>query len=544
MIEIPYNAKQYRAADGFALKGDDNIFDSEDKARCSAYDMYENLYLNAHIDLQVNLRGEDQTAILVPSANKIVETTGRFLAKNPQFLVEGQGDAGAQEAVQLWWQDFWAREKLSTKLSIVKRWGLIRGDGILYLYSRPEKREGRRISIAEVDPRNVFEIESANDPMDIVGIHMVELIQDAREPDKPEKRVVQRRTFRRIFDETGEPTGVTSELRFFELGKWDDRSVKALEKLEEITEAPFAERIEDEEPLPYPIVSLPLYKWRVRPMENTTWGISILAGMETLLYALNQSLSDEDATLVFQGLGMYVTSAPPPLDPNTQQVTDWNIGPKQIIEIGQDQRFDRVTGVSDVAPMQDHMNFISDKGIAEGRGIPDVAAGRVDVTVAESGIALQLQLMPLLESNAELELEMLSTYDQLFYDITTQWLPAYEPEMFGNAEAMAELSVVCVFDDPKPKNRDAEIQETVLLDTSNLILKSMVVAKLRSLGWQYPTTDAAGNPLTDDDIAAMLLEQYTAQNAALDPYSQMGAGDGEFEEDTPPDEQTIDLETG
>lgn len=544
---MPYNPKQYRSAEGFALASDDNIFDVEDKVRSAVYDLYEDLYLNAAATLRVNLRGDDQTPMLVPSARKIVETTGRFLAKNPQYLIEAQGDVGTAQSLDMWWSDFWKREGMHGKLTRNKRWGLIRGDAYLYVYSRPEKAPGRRLSVAEVDPRQVFEIENPDDPMDITGVHMVEQIQDFREPDKPAKKLVQRRTFKRVFDEFGTPSGVTSELGFYELGKWDDRSVKAREILAKVANA---ERDEPEELLPYPITQLPLYKWSVRCMENSTWGMSILAGIETLMYGLNQGLSDEDATLVFQGLGMYVTNAPPPLDPTTQQVTDWNIGPKQIIEIGIDQKFERVTGVSDVSPMQAHMEFISDKGISEGAGIPQVAVGRVDVAIAESGISLQLQLMPLLASNAEIEVEMLTTYDQFFYDITTMWLPAYEEETFPNADVMAEMSVVCVFDDPMPKNRDAKVQEVVLLDTSGLILKSMVVGELRDLGYKYPTTDAAGNELTDDDIAAMLLDQTAAVNAALDPFSaalaggDQGATDAQgnpIDPNAPVDQATVDL---
>jgi len=173
-------------------------------------------------------------------------------------------------------------------------------------------------------------------------------------------------------------------------------------------------------------------------------------------------------------------------------------------------------------------------------------SGRVDVAVAESGISLQLQLMPLLTANAELELAMINVLDHMFHDITTMWLPAYELEMFGNFDVMQEVSTVCIFDDPMPRNRDAEVQEVVLLDSSGMILKSMAVAKLRSLGWNYPTVDAFGNPLTDDDIAQMLLDQSAAAAAALDPYSQgaLGAADGEPVDETgvnTPDQQTLDL---
>jgi hypothetical protein len=182
--------------------------------------------------------------------------------------------------------------------------------------------------------------------------------------------------------------------------------------------------------------------------------------------------------------------------------------------------------------------------MAEASGTPEIAVGRVDVAIAESGISLQMQLMPLLAQNAEKELEMIMELDQMFHDITAMWLPAYEYESFGNAEVMSELNVVCVFDDPTPKNRDAKVQEVVLLDSSNLILKTMAIQELRDLGYKYPTVDPlTGVPLTDEDIAAMLLNQQAALAAAMDPYSQMGA-DGEQlppEEQDTPDEKVIDL---
>jgi hypothetical protein len=301
----------------------------------------------------------------------------------------------------------------------------------------------------------------------------------------------------------------------------------------------------DQEPylLPPTITQLPVYKWRNMPLQHSSWGHSQLTGLETLMYAINQSLSDEDATVVFQGLGMYVTTAGAPRGPDGE-LTDWNIGPKQIVEIGQDQRFERVTGVSDVTPYQAHMNFIDEKGLSESSGTPEVAIGRVDVAVAESGISLQLQMMPLIASNAEKELEIINVLDQMFYDITTMWLPAYEPEVFGDPMVMQQISVVCLFDDPMPKNHDSQVQEVIQLDAANLILKSMSVAKLRSLGWEYPSVDPMGNPLTDDDIAAALMSQAAAAAAAMDPYAgAFGGGADPNAESNTPDEQAIDLGT-
>jgi len=517
---MPYNLKQYSAALDFISSGDANVANSLDQRRIGAYDLYENMYINSTQTLKIVLRGDDSHPILMPSGKKIIEATNRFLGIGFDFLVAPVGDAGTQELLNQWWGDFFKREAMRAKFASNKRWGLVRGDAAFYIYADGGKSPTQRISIAELDPRQLFEIEDSNGS--VVGVHIVDTIQDFREPDKPDKKIARRRTFRKAYDELGAPLGITMELKHFEIGKWDDRSASLAEKMEPVAYPDF-----DVEPfaLPPTITQLPVYKWRNNPPQNSSWGHSQLTGLETLLYAINQSLTDEDATMVFQGLGMYVTSAAPPQD-SEGNTTDWSIGPMQIIEIGQDQRFDRVTGVSDVSPYQNHMNFIDEKGLSEASGTPAVAIGRVDVAVAESGISLQLQLMPLLAQNAEKEQELIVVLDQMFHDITTMWLPAYEPELFPDPAVMATMSVVAVFDDPMPKNRDAQVQETLLLVTSNLILTSMAVAKLRSLGWEYPSVDPmTGMPLTDDMIAQMLTDQAAANAAAMDPFSASLAGD-------------------
>jgi hypothetical protein len=521
---MPYNHKQYDAALDFMGAADENLSSSFwDQRRIAAYDLYEDIYRNATSTLRIVLRGDDQAPILVPNGRKICEATSRFLGKNVDYFVDNGGDESAREEVDNWFADWFKREKFVTKHNSNKLWGLIRGDAIWYLYANPDKVAGKRICVKELDPRQVFEIEDGDG--DVIGIHIVELVQDFRDPDKPDKQIVRRRTFRKqpIGSDDGDDgatEGISSELTHWELGKWDDRTNEAKAKQEKVA---YADKDEEEFMLPDTITQLPTYKWRNSAPQNSSWGTSQIAGLETLLYALNQSLSDEDATLVFQGLGMYVTNAAPPIDPDTGEVTSWNIGPKQIIEISGDQKFERVTGVSDLSPFINHMNYLDDH-MAESCGVPQIAIGRVDVAVAESGISLQLQLMPLIAQNADKELELINVMDQMFHDITTMWLPGYEPEQFGNAEVMQDLNVVVLYDDPMPVDHTAKTNEIQLLDSSNLILKSMAVAELRKLGYKYPTTDADGNPLTDDDIAAMLLDQASAFAAASDPFSGAGAG--------------------
>lgn len=531
---MPYNTKQYDAALPFLGGGDENVVDVWDQKRIQVYDLYENIYINSIATLRIQLRGDDSVPLLMPSGRKIVEATNRFLGVNFDYLVESDkgSDEATRQAVDGYMAQWFKREAIRATFGRSKRWGLIRGDAVLYVHANPSKKSGERISITELDPRQVFLIE--DNQQRVVGVHMVEIVQDFRTPDDDSKKLARRRTFRKTRDDKGNFTGeVTGELTHWESDKWDDRNLKPAD-MKRVASADFDE---DELPLEKPISELPIYRWRNNPMQNTSYGCSVLAGFETLMYGINQSLTDEDATMVFQGLGMYVTNAAPPVDPNTGEVTDWNIGPMQIIEIGTEQTFTRVTGVDSLEPFQNHMSFMDEKGLSEGGGVPEVAVGRVDVTIAESGIALNLQFMPLLAANAEKEEEIIVTLDQLLHDVTTMWLPAYEPELFPNAALLADISCVAVFDDPMPKNRDAEVQETLLLRTSNLILTTMAIAKLRKLGWEFPTVaDDGVTPLTDQDIADMLLKQAEADASvglgALDAAGGAGGptdnGDGTF----------------
>lgn len=533
-----YNAKQYDAAVSFLPGGGDVVNSVNDKRRIQSYDLYENIYINSVQNLRLVIRGEDQVPILMPSGRKIIEATNRFLGVGFDYFVEPTGDEGIRTAVDSYFKDWFKREALRQKFASNKRWGLVRGDAMFLVYARPEKDALKRICIKELDPRQVFEIEDTEGASgrdgysdSCVGYHIVEMVHDFREDVGSAKQIARRRTFRKV-NASGEFIGaedvedkigvaVTSELTFWEPGKWDDRDAD-FDVKNRIRNASLDE---EEFTLEAPVSELPIYHWRNNPPQNSSWGVSQLTGLETLLYALNQSLTDEDATIVFQGLGMYVTNSKAPLDADGN-VTDWNVGPMQIIEIGTDQMFERVTGVSDVSPYQNHMTFIDEKGISESSGTPEIAIGRVDVAVAESGISLQLQLMPLLAQNAEKELEFITVIDQMFHDIATMWLPAYEDETFGASDAMAEISVVAIFDDPMPRNRDAVVQETLLLRTSNLILTSMAVAKLRELGWEYPQADDSGNALTDEDIAAMLTDQASSDAASADPFAASGGGTG------------------
>ena len=211
-----YNEHQYDAALDFVNTSDANVTNTKDQLRIQCYDLYENIYRNSTYTLKLVLRGDDQSPILMPNGRKIIEATSRFLGVNVGYLVEAQGDESAQQSVDDYWKDLWSRECMSTKFASNKRWGLIRGDFYFYIYANPNKAPGKRICIKELDPRTVFEIEDdPNDADHVTGVHIVDKVQDFREPDKPDKLVARRRTFRQLYDDQSAPTGVTSELTFW-----------------------------------------------------------------------------------------------------------------------------------------------------------------------------------------------------------------------------------------------------------------------------------------------------------------------------------------
>ena len=112
-----YNSKQYDAALDFLPGADDNVPNVKDQERIQAYDLYENLWINSTVALKLVLRGDDQTAMLVPSGKKIIETTHRFLANNFQFFVDAGGNEGIRELVDTWFQTFWKREAIQSKFT-------------------------------------------------------------------------------------------------------------------------------------------------------------------------------------------------------------------------------------------------------------------------------------------------------------------------------------------------------------------------------------------------------------------------------------------
>lgn len=455
---------------------------AQDAIRLESYRLYDQMYWSVPETFKLTWRGGEDNPIYVPSAKIIIEACNRYLAVGFDYTLQGAPGGGGdatKAAARLALDTLFRRERFYSKFSTAKRYGLIRGDAILHLKADPAKPAGRRISIMEVDPGSYFPIYEDQDPDKLVGVHLVD--QWVPDPLKPQEVVIRRQTYRKEVAGVGANATITSELTYWELGGWDDRlgSGQKLKKMPGGTPV-FA--------LPPQITSFPVYLWRNQLEPLNPYGSSELRGLERISGAVNQAISDQELALALAGLGTYATNSASPVDENGDE-TDWVIAPASVVELKgtkADVFFERVDGIKSVTPSIDHLNWLWAR-IKESSATPDIATGVVDVAVAQSGIALILQMGPILAKNAEKEDEILGTADHLFYDLLNGWLPAYEGLAFDGVDAVPTVG------DPMPVDRSAVIGEIVaLLSTVPPVISTETArAILRDkLGYEFSDTEA------------------------------------------------------
>jgi len=485
-----------------------------DNARVQAYNTYWDIFTNVKEAFKVVLRddaGDELSRRFVPSARTIVEATNRYLAKNPVVTPlplaknpdgsEVQGAAETTIEMMSLVNAFFKREEFFTKFASMKRWMLIRGDGLLHLTANDQKPEGQRLRLVEVDPASYFTI---NDPLDVdrvIGAYLVTLVED----DSGEL-IAQRQSY--LKTETGT---IFTQLAFFERDKWDDRWPMTEADLKAV--AP-PSRFEGMEglltgfELPPQITTIPVYHYRNRRSGGLAFGISELQGIETLLAGIIQTATDQDITIAQTGVGIFVTSSGAPKNEQGEE-EEWVIAPASVLELeSKDDFFKRVEGVDSVQPLMDHLGMLEEQA-KQTTGTPDIAVGSVDVQVAESGIALAIQMAPILAKNEETELELKGRTEQLLYDLVNMWLPAYE----GFAPNGVELAMT--FDDPLPTDRAAVLKE--ILD--------MVAAKVIPIAFaQQLITERLGYSIPEDALAQMASENQQMLDSVGGRLAQEEAG--------------------
>lgn len=487
------------------------VTDTDDKLRVSAYDAYDDMFRNVPNTFAIVMRGTDDKPVYVPSAGKIVEATNRYLAKDWNWSVAALGpDAQVAEAgraeVETALGNLATREELFSQFFSLKRSMLIRGDAFWHITANTALPVGQRISIQELSARTVFRIPSPINIEKLMGVYIVDLIYG----DDGTTQVARRMEYR--YNASG---GVDARLTFWETNAWDDRwvghpALKPAPIPAAYNEDPAMGPLLAGTTLPPSVTALPVYHFRNRRTGGEPYGTSQIAGVETLISAINQSVSDEDITLALQGLGVFVTDSARPVDDDGAE-TDWEVAPGGVIEMKAGSKFERVEGVKTVVPFQEHLKYLEDS-MDRSVGLSSTAIGEVDVSVAASGVALRLDMAPILAQNEEKEVELLNRLDQFMFDLLTMWLPVE-----GTLSVPPGIKITNSFNDPLPIDRAGIVKEVIDLVTAGLMSRAFAIAYLTAkLGYQFPSDMLLQILGDEDDVASRLAAEAAGAGVATD----------------------------
>jgi hypothetical protein len=404
----------------------------EDQSRVAAYDVYEAMYWTAPESFQISLRGQESKPIFVPAGRKIVDTAHRYLAPKLEVITDPIfGDETTRAAADALMLDFVRRERFRSKFSANKRKGLYRGDWLWHIYADEDRAPGARISIFPLHPGVYFPEYEDDDQIDsVIAVHLAEPTTDSAGNQAVRKLVYRKES------ETGGPSTILISEGVYKWEAWGQPGADMDEVL--------VQSILAEEALPEAIDSIPVYHIPNVYDPEEGWGSSEMRGVERLLTAINQGITDEELTLILEGLGVYVTTAGAPVDEEGNEVP-WNLGPARVVELPADTDFKRVNGAGAVTPFQDHLKYLHQE-VDDTTGTNDVTRGRADVQVAESGIALAIRMGPLLARMDDKELVVTDIHNQMFFDLRKwfsavegiggldeiRWIPRYGEKMFIN----------------------------------------------------------------------------------------------------------------
>lgn len=453
--------------------------------RIMAYSLYDQIYWS-HIDttyklMNRGLDGEDQP-LYVPSSRIIIDTMDRYVGTGLTYGIDAEtGTAQSQLLARQTFGALFARERFSSRFAASRRGNLLtQGDMVWHITADPNKPEGTRLSILAVKPESYFptmedELVSGGDPDKIAQVRLVDLFLDG---DATMARV-------QLYDRTVDDVGtIYSSLTIWKQDEWFDPK-----------KAPQAVLVPPTA-LPAVFTSFPVYHIPNGSETGEVFGSSELRGLETLQAALNQSNTDEDISIALMGLGVFATDGPSrPLDQNGNP-TNWMLYPGIVIENSAGLR--RLDGITTVQPYTDHINRIEGY-LADASGATDAARGRIEVTTAESGVALQLRLGPTLSKAKVKDQVIEDVHAQMFFDLVNMWLPTFE------GVNITDVRVFPQFGDKLPLNRDAEAT----------VISNLYVAGLVSAGSARKYLDGHGFAgVFDPSEAELILAEKVATAAA------------------------------
>jgi len=452
------------------------IPDDLDILRIQSYQTYEEIYWNVPDIFQVSLRGANALPIYVPSAKTIVDATNRYYGVDLQVIPTGPSESTVA-AARLALSDLIKREKFRSKFNGQKRYGLIQGDQITHVTADPTKALGTRLRLTALDPGMYFPITDENDVDRIVGCHLVELLQTGDGPR------IRRLTYRKVPRADGTNT-ITVEEGIFRTDKWEGPTDRPELVVRDVTE------------LPEEITALPVYHTKNSEQPGDPFGSSEIRGIERLMAGVNQAVSDESLALALMGIGMYATDASHPIDPATKKPVPWQLGPGRVVH-HDGTRWDRIQGVGNLAESYGTHYYRLWEAMKQASGTPDIAIGQIDVQAVQSGVALALQMGPMLAKAGEKNQLLLDTQNNMWYDIVNGWMPAYEETSFDG------VSIDCAVSNGMPIDRVQRFAELNDMLDRGVIDNEFYLSEASKLGYSFP-----------EGIAGRAKADYEERNAS------------------------------
>lgn len=454
-----------------------------DAQRTRSYTVYEEMYWNVPDTFKLVLRGSDSLPIYIPTGRQIVDTLDRYVGANfswePDPLSAPTTDL---ETLRAAFKALFDRERFGSLYTGNKLNGLMRGDWAWHVFANADKPEGTRISIRAVDPATLFKIPHPDDVDRIMGVDLIDNFTDG---DDEFVKVQRYSKGINPYDPATEDGLIYTFTAIFTLDDYGDPKARATR----VINGPIA--------LPAEITALPVYHIPNRESPGNPFGSSELRGLERIMAAVNQAISDEELALALEGLGVYSTDAGTPIDRVTGRPTTWKLGPGKVINRPPGTTFDRVQGVSTVQPYLNHLDWLV-KALRETSGATDAAMGKVDVSVAESGISLVMQLSPTLAIANKADETIGGIHRQMFFDLKG-FFAAYEGINTGTA------LMEPVFGAKVPTNKDSEVQNILA-----------IVQEFGMIDWGLRELAKLGYSFTSDDLAAAVAAQATK---TADPFA-------------------------
>lgn len=471
----------------------------QDRLRLNAYTIYEAMYWSVEEAFELIRRDEDGPDLYIPKPKIIVDTTAHYLLKGMKVK---PADPEKNGELDLFLDAFVKRERFYSRFQVAKLSGVTRGDWVFHLTADPLKEEGSRISLTSVDPALYFPEFDADDMEIRTG---AKLVEPGIHPDDPSKMAV--RVLRYWFEIDPVTKQKTSPFVWRQEDIWETDNWSDPKKAKKVRS------VIPPSPLPNDITKIPLYHFKNAEWQGYDFGNSELKGYERIFKGINQAMSDTEISLALVGLGVYATDAGRPKDSSGRE-TDWEVVPGTVWEMPGATMVKRLEGITTVTPVIDFITYLGDS-VLEGSGTTDVALGRIDAQVAESGIALALKFLPTLAKIEYRDTAGVEILQQLWYDWKF-WVLAYEGQNYTETELLVTLA------EKLPINR-----EKLFLELNNMLDRKVISREYYRqqvevrLDYVFPT-DMQEQVIAEDVAMAVAMLETQQQFA---PSEEQGDSD-------------------